>query len=111
MNYLGYLYVEDNRNLRQAEAMIKKALEIEPANGAYLDSLGWLYFKQGKPRQAIKELEKASALMKDPLICEHLGDAYLGIGDARKARLNWMRSLELSPEQENVRRKIKELDR
>jgi len=109
LNYLGYLYLEENKNLAQAESMINKALEIEPDNGAYLDSLGWLYFKQGKSRQAIKALEKASFLMADPVIYEHLGDAYLKVGDLESAKLNWRKSLELNPKQDNINRKLEGL--
>lgn len=111
LNYLGYLYVEENKNLRQAEGMIKKALEIEPDNGAYLDSLGWLYYKQDKSRPAIKTLEKASFLMADPVIYEHLGDVYLKVGDLESAKLNWRKSLELNPQQDNISRKLEGLQK
>lgn len=106
LNYLGYLYVEENKNLDQAEIMIKKALEIEPDNGAYVDSLGWLYFKQGKLKEAVKELEKAISLLKDPVIYDHLGDAYLKLGDTEKAKLNWQKSLELDAQQKKVKEKL-----
>ncbi|MCX5703171.1 MAG: tetratricopeptide repeat protein, partial [Candidatus Omnitrophica bacterium] len=92
LNFLGYLYVEENKNLPQAELMIKKALELEPDNGAYTDSLGWLYFKQGKFQEAIKELEKACSLLQDPVVYEHLGEVYLKINDIAKAGLNWQKA-------------------
>jgi len=110
LNYLGYLYVEDNRNLDQAEIMIKKALEMQPDNGAYVDSLGWLYFKQGKLKEAIKELEKASLLIDDPIIYEHLGEAYLEANDSANAKLNWQKSLDLDPKQDKVKKKIEEIN-
>ncbi|KKU44508.1 MAG: Pyridine nucleotide-disulfide oxidoreductase, partial [Microgenomates group bacterium GW2011_GWA2_46_7] len=47
LNYLGYIYAEENRNLDEAEQLVKKALDIDPDNGAYLDSLGWVYYKKG----------------------------------------------------------------
>lgn len=72
LNYLGYIYVEQENNLDKAEAMIKKALEFQPDNGAYVDSLGWLYFKQGKFNDAEKELKRADSLLNDPIIKEHL---------------------------------------
>ena len=111
LNYLGYLYVEENRNLDEAEVMIRKALEIQPDNGAYVDSLGWLYFKQGKFKEAIKELEKASSLLEDPVINDHLGDVYLKTGDIEKAKLNWQKSLELDPKHDEVQKKIEELNK
>lgn len=110
LNYLGYLYVEGEKNLVQAEVMIKKALEIDPDNGAYVDSLGWLYFKQGRLKEAIKELEHAATLLADPVIFDHLGDAYLKIGDTEKAKLNWQQSLKFDPEQDQLKSKIKNLN-
>jgi len=109
LNYLGYLYVEENKDLEQAEIMIKKALEIEPDNGAYVDSLGWLYFKQGKVEEAIKELEQASSLLKDPVIYDHLGDAYFKIGDVKNAKNIWQESLKLEPGQDKVKEKLEKL--
>jgi len=89
--------------------MIRKALGIEPDNGAYIDSLGWLYFKQGRFQEAIKELERASILFKDPVIFDHLGDAYLKTGDTEKAKANWQKSLDLDPVQDKVKKKIEGL--
>jgi Tfp pilus assembly protein PilF len=106
LNYLGYLYVEQDKNLDQAEAMIRKALEFEPDNGAYVDSLGWLYFKKGKLKEALRELEKASLLLEDPVIYDHLGDLYLRTGDKEKAKLSWQKSLKLDPGQDKVRQKL-----
>jgi Tfp pilus assembly protein PilF len=109
LNYLGYLYVEENRNLETAETMIRKALELDSDNGAYIDSLGWLYFKRGKIKEALKELEKASALLADPVIYEHLGDAYFKTKELEKARANWQESLKLDPHQDKVKKKIEGL--
>jgi Tfp pilus assembly protein PilF len=111
LNFLGYSYVEENRNLKQAEGMIRKALEMEPNNGAYVDSLGWLYFKKSKFQEALKYLEKASTLLADPAICDHLGDVYLKLNNRDKAKLNWEESLKLEPNQEKVKDKIKKLGR
>jgi Tfp pilus assembly protein PilF len=109
LNYLGYLYVEENRNLGEAERLIKRALEIEPQNGAYIDSLGWLYFKQGKTKESIKELEKAVALMEDPVIFDHLGDAYFKDKNFIPARANWEKSLKLEPNKSEIKVKINNL--
>lgn len=110
LNYLGYMYVEDGRNLDEAGELIIRALEIEPENGAYIDSLGWFYFKQGKYGQALKELERASQLLEDPVIFDHLGDAYYKIGDAEKAKINWENSLRLDPGQDKVKEKLQGLE-
>jgi len=106
LNYLGYMYVEEEKNLDAAEVMIKKALEIEPNNGAYIDSLGWLYFKKGKLSPALEQLERASALLEDPVIYDHLGDVYLKKGDVKKALGSWQKSLQLDSKQEQIKKKI-----
>lgn len=109
LNYLGYAYVEENRNLSEAERLIRKAVELDANNGAYIDSLGWLYFKQGKTAAAVKELERAAAILDDPVIFDHLGDAYYKMKDFEKALQGWAKSLELDPKQENVKKKIEGL--
>ena len=106
LNSLGYLYAEESINLEKAEELLKKALTYEPNNGAYVDSLGWVYFKQGRYEEAIQELEQAVQFLSDSVIYEHLGDVYLRQGDFVKARENWQKSLEIDPE-ENLQIKEK----
>lgn len=111
LNYLGYLWAEENKNLDQAETMIKKALQADPDNGAYIDSLGWVYFRRGKFKEAVKELERAGSLLEDPVIYDHLGDAHLKVNDKEKAKLNWQKSLKLSPGQEKIREKLEKINK
>ena len=72
LNYVGYTYVEKGEHLEEAEGMLQDAAALKPNDGFILDSLGWLYFKQGKFQEAVKQLEKADSLMDDPVIKEHL---------------------------------------
>lgn len=109
LNSLGYLYAENNINLDQAEILVKKALEIDPGNGAYLDSLGWVYFKKQDLDLAIEYLEKANENLTDPVIYDHLGEAYFKKNLTDKAKLMWQRSLELDPSQKNIKAKIKNI--
>jgi Tfp pilus assembly protein PilF len=109
LNFLGFMYVEENKNLVEAGHMIQKALEMDPYNGAYIDSLGWFYFKRGRFKEALSELERASSLLEDPVIYDHLGDAYLKMNDAENAKLNWEKSLKLDPKQDKVKKKLEEL--
>ncbi|MFH1338984.1 MAG: tetratricopeptide repeat protein [Candidatus Omnitrophota bacterium] len=107
LNSLGYLYAEESINLEEAEQLIKKALEYESNNGAYIDSLGWVYFNQGRYQEAVRELERAVQFFPDSLIYEHLGDAYLKQGNSAKARESWQKSLELgSKENQRVKEKL-----
>ena len=77
LNYLGYTYADKNMKLDQAEQFLNKAVSLEPKNGAYLDSLGWLYFRQKKYELAEKFIRAAASLAIDPLIYDHLGDTYV----------------------------------
>ncbi|RJO64629.1 MAG: tetratricopeptide repeat protein [Candidatus Omnitrophota bacterium] len=109
LNFLGYLYVEQNTNLQEAERLIKKAVELQPDNGAYIDSLGWLYFKKGRAKDALKELERAKDLLSDPVIYDHLGDVYFKLNDFKNAKTSWQESLKLDPRQKTVEEKLKQL--
>jgi Flp pilus assembly protein TadD len=87
LNYLGYTYAESGQRLDEAEKLIKRALKIEPEDGFYVDSLGWVYYQRGQYRKAVSELERAVNLTgNDPTITEHLGDAYEKVGKVRDAR-------------------------
>jgi Tfp pilus assembly protein PilF len=110
LNYLGYLYVEENKDFDAAESLIRKALSLDPENAAYIDSLGWLYFKQGKFNDAVKELKKASTLLDDYVIFDHLGDAYLKLNDRQNAIASWERSLIIDSKQDQVKQKLDRLN-
>lgn len=109
LNFLGYFYLEQNKNIDQAGAMIKKALVLQPQNGAYLDSLGWYYFKKSKFKEAVKKLEEAVSLLSDPTIYDHLGDTYLKLSDLNSAKINWEKSLKLDPSQDSIKLKLNKL--
>jgi len=96
-------------NLDEALEHIQKALEIDPENGAYIDSLGWVYFQQGEYIKAREELKKAIRLIKDPVIYEHLGDTYDKLGETGRALDAYRKGLELDAENEKLREKIGDL--
>ena len=86
LNYLGYMFAERGIRLGEAENFIKRALESDPDNGAYLDSLGWVLYQQGRYHEALVPLERASHLAADDpdaTIEEHLGDV---INDLQQRR-------------------------
>ena len=107
-NYLGYLWIEHGMRLREAGELVKRALAQEPQNGAYLDSLGWYYFKTGDYPQAIANLQKAVAALPeaDAVVFEHLGDAYAASGDAAKALEAWKKALALDASNKPLAAKI-----
>lgn len=126
-NDLGYLYADQGKNLEKAEAMIRKALKEDPDNFAYLDSLGWALFKQGKLKEAVEPLEKAVELHKeaekrglsspDATLPDHLGDVYLQMREVEKARTWWReaeqaaaRSTPPDKRLDEIRKKLASLD-
>ncbi len=103
LNYVAYTYADQNRLLDQAEAMARRASEIEPEDGYILDTLGWTLFKQGRVTEAIKTLELAFKLRGDEsIIAEHLGDAYFKNQMTNKARVMYKKALELEKNESQV---------
>ena len=95
LNYYGYMLGDLGIRLDEAEAMVKKALSDDAYNGAYLDSLGWIYYKQGKYGEAEATLRKAVERERhDPTIHSHLGDVYAKTGRTDLAAAQWEKSLE-----------------
>ncbi len=109
LNFLGYFYLEQDKNINQAGRLIKQALVIEPENGAYLDSLGWFYYKKGKFKEALSYLERAASFLSDPVIYDHLGDVFLKLGSLDSAKLNWEKSLKLNSQSDKVKAKLLKL--
>jgi tetratricopeptide (TPR) repeat protein len=92
LNFIGYLLAENGRDLDGAERMVRRALELKPDTGAYLDSLGWVYFQRGAISQALQLLEQAAALEPDEaVIADHVGDAYRRM-DLKAQAARWYRN-------------------
>ena len=99
LNYLGYWLLEENGDPEEALGFIRKAIELQPQNGFFMDSLGWGYFKLGRLKQALIFMERAVMLRPvDPLITDHLGDVYAALGRHREAAFQWQRALDLVAE-------------
>ncbi len=132
LNYVGYTLAEQGRDLEEAERMITRALEQRPDDGYITDSLGWVYYMRAKPllesgdpeqaqrgrallERGIRELERAAELTGgDPVISEHLGDAYRMLDDKKRALRFYEEALGLQPrdgEQPDLREKLEELRR
>jgi tetratricopeptide (TPR) repeat protein len=107
-NYLGYMWADHNMHLDEAEEMIKHALELEPNNGSYLDSLGWVEFRKGKFDQALADLLRATKNMgrDDPIVFEHIGDAYWKLNRLPEAVESWQKALALDPHNKELGNKI-----
>jgi len=107
-NYLAYMWIEQNQNLAEAESLLRRALEMEPDNGAYIDSLGWLYFKQAKYDDALTALLRASSSLPEPdaVVYGHIADTYEKLGKKSEAVLYWQKSLQLDPTNKEVTAKL-----
>jgi len=111
LNYLGYSWIDQNRNLKQGMAMIEKAVAAKPDDGYIVDSLGWAHYRLGDFDQAVRYLERAVELRpEDPTLNDHLGDAYWRVGREREARFQWDQALTLKPEEEEVEKIKTKLD-
>jgi tetratricopeptide (TPR) repeat protein len=94
LNYLGYMLADQNTKLDEALGYIKRAMDIDPTNGAYLDSIGWAYFRLGKYEMAEESLVKAAQKINtDPTVHDHLGDLYQKTGRLKQAATHWERAL------------------
>ena len=94
LNYLGYMLADQGEKLPEALKMIQEAVDLEPQNYAYLDSLGWAYFKTGQYPQAEENLRKAISRMNtDPTVLDHLGQVYEKTGNLKMAVAQWERSM------------------
>ena len=99
LNYLGYSWVDQRRNVPQALAMLEKARTLAPQDGYIIDSVGWAYFRLGRYSDAVNTLENAVQLVPgDPTINDHLGDAYWKIGRKLDARFQWNHALAFGPD-------------
>lgn len=108
LNYLGYMYADKGVKLPEAKSLLEKAVALDPQNGAYLDSLGWAFFRMNELDTAAKFLSRAAErIPMDPTVQEHLGDLEARRGQTARAVGHWKKSLTLSPEEpEKIVRKI-----
>lgn len=113
LNYLGYAWADQHRNLDRARTMIERAVQLRPEDGSYIDSLGWVMLLQGDLPGALRNLERAVSLMpEDSTINAHLGDALFAAGRKREAGFQWRRALNLQPEpaeSERIQAKLRDV--
>src|SRR5207245_11528217 len=103
-----YICTEYNLRLEQAEQMLKLALQDDPNNGAYIDTLGWLESRQGKFDQALADLLHAAQKLTrdDPVVLEHIGDTCAKLDKSAQALDAWQKALNLDPKNKKLADKI-----
>jgi tetratricopeptide (TPR) repeat protein len=90
LNYLGYMLADRNIRVQEALQLIQKAVDQEPTNGAFLDSLGWAYYRLNRLEEAADYLRRSLQRgTKDPTVHDHLGDVYLSQGNLKDAISHW----------------------
>ena len=109
LNYMGFMWVDRNMNLEEGGALIRKALGLRPNYPAYLDSLGWWYYRKGDLPAAVRELKRALEKIRRedaPEVYEHLGEVQEKLGNTAEAISAWEAALELDPGLESVKEKL-----
>ena len=111
LNYLGYAWTEQGRNLPRAQQMLEHAVAQQPNDGSIVDSLGWTLLRQGNSAGAVRMLERAVELSpEDSAINGHLGDAYQAAGRRLEAETQWRRALILHPDPQDEKALQAKLD-
>ena len=129
LNYVGYSWADSGQKLEQAEAYVRRAVELRPNDGYITDSLGWVHYQRGLKalgageaedarasfEEAVRQLELANSLLKDgdPVITQHLGDAYRSVSRFKDALRTYRTALSFEPEPEDaeeIRRQIELLE-
>lgn len=111
MNALGYMLTVHTQRLDEARKLVTRALELTPEDAAVIDSMGWIEFRQGRPREARALLEKAFGKAKDPEIAAHLGEVLWTLGERDRAREVWQGALTRDPGHRVLRDTVQRLDR
>jgi len=94
LNYLGYSWVEKGHNLNKAREMIESAVAQRPNDGYIVDSLGWVLYRLGEYKTALRHLERAVELRPgDSVIIDHFGDALWRVERYEEAQFQWLRAL------------------
>jgi tetratricopeptide (TPR) repeat protein len=94
LNYLGYMLADRGEKLEESVGLIQRALQIDPDNGSYLDSLGWAYYKIGKLDLAETHLKRAAdQLITNSVVQDHYGDVLARLGRFDQAIAAWNRAL------------------
>ncbi|MDZ7332911.1 MAG: tetratricopeptide repeat protein [candidate division KSB1 bacterium] len=107
MNNYSYSLSVRGIKLQEALTMAQQAVAVDSTNGAYLDTLGWIYFKMGDYQKALEYISRAVQYRDNSAeVMEHLGDVYEKLNDLENARLYWKRALELDEKRIEVRKKL-----
>ena len=109
-NYLGYMWADKGTNLEEALGLIQRAVKLDPNNGAYLDSLGWVLFKLGRNDEALVQMRHAVDLMKDDaVVLDHLAEVLLKLGKTDEAIGVLREATKLEPNNKDISGRLQQL--
>jgi tetratricopeptide (TPR) repeat protein len=110
LNNYSYSLTDRGIDLEKAKQMVEKALSIDPDNGAYLDTIGWIYYNLGQYKEALSFIQKALNAREDSAeVIEHMGDVYYKLGQPDEARKYWEQAIEKDPQNSELKEKIRNL--
>jgi tetratricopeptide (TPR) repeat protein len=111
-NYLGYMWADKGVHLQESLELIQKALKLNPDNGAYLDSLGWVYYRLGRYEEALPPLRRAVEMLdkedkqEDATVLDHLAEVLLKLGKQPEAVEVLRRAVKLEPDNKGIAEKL-----
>ncbi len=97
LNALGYTLADRTERYQEAHDLIRRALELSPADFYILDSMGWVLYRLGRFEEAISYLRQARELRDDPEVAAHLAEVLWVTGDRDGARDVWESALRTTP--------------
>jgi tetratricopeptide (TPR) repeat protein len=107
MNELAYFWADSGQHLAEALDLSRRATALDPSNGPILDTYGWVYFQMGQAKDALPYLQRAAIMTNnDPVVLQHVGDAYLKLGLRHEAIATWSRALEKDPRNGDLANRI-----
>ncbi len=109
-NYAAYMWAEKGQKLGQALEWVKTALTFNPESAAFIDTLGWIYYQEGKYEKALEMIQQAETMLpEDPTIVEHMGDIYLKLNELNAALEWWEKAVRLGSENSELPARIDQL--
>jgi len=107
LNNFAYSLAERGIKLQEALSMAKRAIEKEPKNSSYLDTIGWIYFQLGDYKKAKINIEEAAKIEDtNATLLDHLGDVYFKLGNRAKALELWKKAFEFDSTKNEIKKKI-----
>lgn len=110
LNALGYTLADRTSRLDEALSLIKKALAIAPKDPAILDSLGWVYYRMGRLKDALELLQQAFAVFPDAEVAAHLGEVHWALEEKQTAKDIWKKALEKAPDSQIIKDTLQRLE-